>query len=71
MKIYQPSIFVVIVNNMETTNIPHEYREHVFKITGGFGKQIKEEIVKPIGKLDMDMDTQIDLLENLIFGHNI
>jgi len=56
---------------METTNIPHEYREHVFRTTGGIGKQIKEEIVKPKGKLDMDMDTQIDLLENLIFGHNI
>ena len=56
---------------METTNIPHEYREHVFKITGGLGKQIKEDIVKPTGRIDMDMNTQIDLMENLIFGHNI
>lgn len=46
-------------------NIPDEYREHVFRQTGGFGKQVQEK--KKVGQLQMSEQEKINLLETLIF----
>lgn len=53
---------------MDSTNIPFHMKEHVRQTTGYYSKSKK---VTDYTKAIKDVDNQIDLLENLIFGHRI